>query len=135
MRSVTEPDPAPTLVRTSIAPWLEVSDGRRALDFYKAAFDAEERYRFQDDAGTVQVVQLAIGEADFWIQNDDDASARPGDGSIRMILTVEDPDALFAQALAAGATEIAAVYEGHGWRIGRLADPFGHHWEIGRPLG
>jgi PhnB protein len=134
MRSVTEHDPAPTLVRTSIAPWLEVSDGQRALDFYKAAFGAEERYRFVDDAGTVQVAQLTIGEADFWIQNDDDAGARPGDGSIRMILTVEDPDALFAQALAAGATEIAAVYEGHGWRIGRLADPFGHHWEIGRPL-
>jgi PhnB protein len=111
-----------------------VSDAQRALDFYKAAFDAEERYRFADDAGTVQVAQLAIGEADFWIQNDDDAGTTSGDGSIRMILTVDDPDALFAQAIAAGATEIAAVYEGHGWRIGRLADPFGHHWEIGRPL-
>jgi PhnB protein len=57
-----------------------------------------------------------------------------GGGSVRMILTVADPDAVFAQAVAAGATVVAAVYEGHGWRIGRLADPFGHHWEIGRPL-
>jgi PhnB protein len=51
-----------------------------------------------------------------------------------MILIVPEPDAAFARALGAGATEIAAVYEGHGWRVGRLADPLGYHWEIGRPL-
>jgi PhnB protein len=122
-------------VKTNIAPWLSVSDGRRAVDYYKAAFGAEERYRAEDDAGRVQVAQLAIGDADFWLQEDEGAGARAGDGSIRMILTVEDPDAVFAQALAAGATEVAAVYEGHGWRIGRLEDPFGHHWEVGKPLG
>lgn len=48
---------------------------------------------------------------------------------------VDDPDAALNQALRAGATEIAAVGEEHGWRIGRIADPFGHEWEIGRPLG
>jgi PhnB protein len=47
---------------------------------------------------------------------------------------VDDPDAMFEQAIAAGATEVFAVSEGHGWRIGRLVDPFGHHWEIGKPL-
>jgi PhnB protein len=52
-----------------------------------------------------------------------------------MILTVDDPDAVFEQAIAAGATEVFAVFEDHGWRIGRVADPFGHHWEIGKPLG
>jgi PhnB protein len=124
-----------TAVKTNIAPWLSVSDGRRAVDYYKAAFGAEERYRAEDDAGRVQVAQLAIGDADFWLQEDEGAGHRAGDGSIRMILTVEDPDAVFAQALAAGATEVAAVYEGHGWRIGRLEDPFGHHWEVGKPLG
>lgn len=51
-----------------------------------------------------------------------------------MILTVEDPDSLFEQAISAGATVVAAVYEDHGWRVGRVADPFGHHWEIGKPL-
>jgi PhnB protein len=121
-------------VDTTIAPWLEVSDGQRALDFYKAAFDATERYRFEDDAGRVQVAQLAIDDAAFWVQEDGDGSPPPGGGPIRMILTVADPDAVYAQAIAAGATEVAAVYEGHGWRIGRLADPFGHHWEVGRPL-
>jgi PhnB protein len=51
-----------------------------------------------------------------------------------MILTVDDPDAAFAAAVAAGATVVAAVHEGHGWRVGRIADPFGHHWELGRRL-
>lgn len=124
-----------TAVTPNIAPWLAVTDGQRAVDYYKAAFGAEERYRHEDDAGRVAVAQLAIGDADFWLQEDEGARARAGDGSIRMILTVEDPDAVFAQAVAAGATEVAAVYEGHGWRIGRLEDPFGHHWEVGKPLG
>ncbi len=54
--------------------------------------------------------------------------------TVRMILTVEDPDSVFERALAAGATAVAPIYEEHGWRIGRVADPFGHHWEIGKPL-
>jgi PhnB protein len=120
-------------VMTNIAPWISVPDGQRAIDYYKAAFGAVERYRAEDEAGSVQVAHLGVGEADFWVQQD--AGARGADGPIRMILTVDDPDAVYAQAIAAGATEIAAVYEGHGWRIGRLADPFGHHWEVGRPLG
>ncbi|WP_171645176.1 VOC family protein [Paenibacillus phytorum] len=51
-----------------------------------------------------------------------------------MIFTVKDPDSVFKWALAAGATEVAPISEGHGWRIGRVIDPFGHHWEIGKPL-
>jgi PhnB protein len=51
-----------------------------------------------------------------------------------MILTVADPDEVFARARNAGVSEIFPVSEGHGWRIGRVVDPFGHHWEIGRPL-
>jgi PhnB protein len=123
-----------TPVRTTIAPWLSAHDAGRAVAFYTAAFGAVERYRLQDDAGNVMVAQLAVDEADFWVQGDPDASPGVGDGSIRMILTVADPEAVFQQALAAGATEIAPVAEGHGWRIGRLADPFGHQWEVGKPL-
>ena len=51
-----------------------------------------------------------------------------------MILTVPDPDVVFQRAIKAGATEVFPVQEGYGWRVGRLVDPFGHHWEIGRPL-
>ena len=123
-------------VATNIAPWLSVAGATKAVDFYKAAFDAVELYRLEE-AGAVAVAQLAIDGADFWVQHDTDSSpdAAPGGRlSVRMILTVDDPDSLFAQALAAGATEIAAVEEGHGWRVGRVEDPFGHHWEIGKPV-
>ncbi len=85
----------PTPVRTTIAPWLSVRDGTRAVAFYTAAFGAVERYRLQDDAGNVMVAQLAVDEADFWVQGDPDASPGVGDGSIRMILTVADPEAVF----------------------------------------
>ncbi len=77
--------------------------------------------------------------AEFWISAEapkaGDASAEPlGGGSVRMILTVADPDSVFALALAAGASEVFPVGEGHGWRLGRLVDPFGLHWEIGHQL-
>jgi PhnB protein len=131
---MTEHDPAPRRVETGIAPWLSVRDGPSAVDYYKAAFGAVERYRLEDDTSRVVVAQLAIDRADFWLQEDPDVSPGGGGGSIRMILTVEDPESVFRQAVAAGATEIAPVADEHGWRIGRLADPFGHHWEVGKPL-
>jgi PhnB protein len=134
MMNTGTPESAP--VKTSIAPWLSVSRAMEAVGYYQAAFGAVERYRLEDDAGKVVVAQLAIGGADFWLQEDVDSSPESQDRqSVRMILTVDDPDAVFEQAIAAGATEVVAVSEGHGWRIGRVADPFGHHWEIGKPLG
>jgi PhnB protein len=123
-----------TPVRTTIAPWLSARDGNRAVAFYKAAFGAVECYRLQDDAGNVMVAQLAVDEAHFWVQDDPDASPGVCDGQDHPDQPVADPEAVFQQALATGATEIAPVAEGHGWRIGRLADPFGHQWEVGRPL-
>jgi PhnB protein len=121
-------------LQTSIAPWLSVRRGAEAVDYYKAAFGAAELHRHENDAGEI-VAQLSIGGADFWVSDDPTSSPEVlGGGSVRMILTVEDPDSVFEQAISAGATVIAAIYEGHGWRVGRLADPFGHHWEIGKPL-
>jgi len=131
---MTENASAPEPVRTSIAPWLSVGDAPSAVDYYKAAFGAVERYRLEDDTHRVIVAQLAIGQADFWLQEDPDSSPGAGGGPIRMILTVDDPESVFRQAVAAGATAVAPVSDGHGWRIGRLADPFGHHWEVGKPL-
>jgi len=122
-------------VKTSIAPWLSVSRGKEAVDFYTAAFGAVELYRLEDDAGKVVVAQLAIDGADFWLQDDVESSPdASGRLSVRMILTVEDPDSVFERAVAAGASVVAAVSEDHGWRVGRIADPFGHHWEIGKQL-
>lgn len=123
----------------SIAPWLSVHDGAQAVDFYKAAFGAAEVYRLDDPGGGV-VVRLSIDGAEFWVSEEgpEQGNASPvslGGGSVRMILTVAEPDALFAKALAAGASTVFPVGEDHGWRLGRLVDPFGLHWEIGRPLG
>ena len=122
--------------RTGIAPWLSVQDVAAALRFYEAALGATELYRLDDeDSGAVLVAQLAVDGAQFWIQE----AAEPtdpgkGGGPVRMILTVDDPDPLFDRALAAGGTEVSGMSEDHGWRIGRFADPFGLHWEIGRQL-
>ena len=120
----------------SIAPWLSVADATTAVDYYKAAFGAVELERLEDEAGHVVVARLSIAGADFWVQQDDESSpeALAGKSPVRMILTVTDPDAVFAQALMAGATEVAPIHEEQGWRIGRVADPSGHHWEIGKPL-
>lgn len=119
-----------------IAPWLSVADATLAVEYYKAAFDAVEIERLEGEPGTVEVARLSIGGASFWVQRDGEThpGALDGRSPVRMILTVDDPDARFAQAVAAGATEIAPVSEGHGWRVGRLADPSGHHWEVGKPL-
>jgi PhnB protein len=120
----------------TIAPWLTVRDGLQALRFYQEAFGATVVYRLEDpDAGVV--ARLSVAGAEFWLsdgQLDGSRKETLGGGSVRMILTVGDPDTVFAQALAAGASEVFPVGEEHGWRLGRLVDPFGLHWEIGHPL-
>lgn len=120
---------------TSIAPWLSVSDAQKAVDFYRAAFGAVELYRLEGDDGNLAVAQLSVGGAVFWVQDDVEASpGASGVGSVRMILSVEDPDAVFDQAVAAGATVVTPLHEDYGWRTARLTDPFGHDWEISRQL-
>jgi PhnB protein len=124
--------------RCSIAPWLSVRGGAQAVAFYKSAFGAAEVFRLDGPDGTV-VARLSVDGAEFWLgdESPEHGNFSPeslGGGSVRMILTVADPDAVFARAVAAGATQIHAVSEGHGWRVGRVADPFGHHWEIARQL-
>jgi PhnB protein len=123
-------------IPTSIEPWLSVGNGRRAVDFYKSAFGAIEVYRLDMPDGGL-VARLSIDGATFWLSGETAAEGDltfQEDGLARMILTVADPDAFFLRALKAGASEIFPVGEDHGWRLGRLADPVGHHWEVGRPL-
>ena len=122
----------------SIAPLLSVRNGARAVEFYKAAFGAVEVYRVEDPGGAV-VARLTVEGAEFWLSDEspEHANYSPeslGGGTVRMILTVPDPDALIARAVAAGAREVTAVEEAYGWRVGRIEDPYGHHWEIGYPL-
>jgi PhnB protein len=122
----------------SIAPMLSVRGGAQAVKFYQAAFGASEVFRMEDPGGSV-VARLAVEGAEFWVADEspEHQNFSPpslGGGTVRMILTVPDPDAMFAQAIAAGAGQVVAVENNYGWRLGRVVDPFGHHWEIGKPL-
>lgn len=118
---------------------LSVRNGKKALEFYKAAFGAVELYCVESPDGAV-VAQLAVGEADFWVADEspEHLNFSPeslGGGTVRMVMVVEDPDAAFERAVEAGAAVVWPVGDQYGWRLGRVVDPFGHHWEIGKPLG
>jgi len=122
----------------SIVPWLSVRKSAEAVEFYKEAFGAVEVYRIGDAINGV-VARLSVAGAEFWVSDEspEHGNFSPeslGGCSVRIIFTVADPDAAFERALKAGASEVWPVSEGHGWRIGRVVDPYGHHWEIGRPL-
>jgi PhnB protein len=125
-------------IATSIAPWLSVTNGAEAVNFYKTAFGAIETYRLEMPDGGL-VVKFSVDGAEFWISadsstTDESKTQQLGGGSVRIILTVSDPDRLFDQALKAGASQIFPVGEEHGWRLGRVVDPFGLHWEIGHQI-
>lgn len=124
----------------SIVPQLSVRHGRAAIEFYAAAFGAVEDFRVggTDDAPDV-VAQLSIGDATFWVADEspEHGNYSPetvGGATTRMLLVTDDPHAVAAQAIAAGATEVYPVAEEHVWLLGRVVDPYGHHWEIGKPL-
>jgi PhnB protein len=127
----------PIIIRNSIQPWLTVRNCLKAVEFYKSAFGAIEVYRLEVPGGGV-VARLSVNGAEFWVSDESDhvglGPESLGGGSIRMILIASDPEALFNRALVAGAEEVFPVGEDHGWRLGRLIDPFGLHWEIGYPL-
>jgi PhnB protein len=81
-----------------------------------------------------------VGDAVFWVASAQSSMQRfspqaIGGATSRTLLVADDPDAVLTQAVDAGATEAAPVVDEHGWRLGRIIDPFGHEWEIGGPLG
>jgi PhnB protein len=123
---------------TSIEPELWVVGASAAVTFYQSAFGAAVLHRVGH--GDNIVAQLEVGTARFWVTeaNSDMQRFSPpavGGTTGRTLLVINDPDAVVDQAVKAGATEVAPVSDEHGWRLGRIVDPFGHEWEIGRPLG
>ncbi len=130
------PEPAPAGVQVQ----LSVRRGREAVAFYQQAFGAEQVFRVGGDAENEEVVaQLAVGETRFWVEDESPehhnfSPESLGGASERMLLVVEDPVAVMGRAVAAGAEEVYRVENAHGWLLGRVVDPFGHHWEIGKPL-
>ena len=123
---------------TSIQPELWVDAPSEAVTFYEVAFGATVLHRVGE--GDDIVAQLAVGDAAFWVAGTSASMGRLspraiGGATARTLLVVDDPENVVRQAVVAGATESSPVANEHGWRLGRIVDPFGHEWEIGVPLG
>ena len=126
-----------TGMSTRIQPELWVADPRGAIEFYEVAFGATTLHRV--GAGDDIVAQLAVGDAAFWVSTASPTMKRLDPRAIdgatsRMLLVVDDPKAVVQRAVQAGATETTPVTHEHGWHLGRITDPFGHEWEIGKPV-
>jgi PhnB protein len=124
----------------TVSPQLAVRRGREAVAFYEAAFGAVEIYRVggTDEHESV-VSQLTVGDSSFWVADESPPhqSFSPetlGGGTVKLLLVVDDPQAVIDRAVGLGATQVYAAEAQHGWLLGRIEDPFGHHWEIGKPL-
>ena len=126
--------------KTYLLPTLSVRNAVAAIEFYKKAFGAEVLMSVSDPDGGAVVAELSINGIRFLVADEspehENFSPETLSGStIRMGLVVADPDSLAKQAIAAGAIEIYPVADqDYGYRLGRVKDPFGHHWEICRPL-
>lgn len=124
--------------KTTIAPMLSVRRGAQAVEFHKAAFGARVLFRVDAPDGAV-VARLGVDDADFWVadespENSNFSPETLNGGTVSMVLTVDGPDAAFARAVKAGAKVVWPVANQYGWRLGRAVDPYGHHWEIGKPM-
>ena len=127
--------PIPDGHRT-VAPYLAVAGGAAALDFYRRAFGAEELFRFAMPDGRLGHAEIRIGDSivmlsdefpEFGVKSPRTLGGTP----VTIHLYVEDVDAFFRRALAAGAEERRPVMDQFwGDRSGQLADPFGHVWWV-----
>lgn len=126
-------------MRTTILPFLTVRNAAGAIDFYKQAFGADELSRLTTPTGQI-VAELSIDGAPFNVvdENPEGSNLSPerlGGTSVRIDLVVDDPDKVAQRAVAAGARTLFPIADQpYGWRQGRVVDPFGHHWLIGKPL-
>jgi len=119
----------------TLTPTLTIEGAARAIDFYKKAFGAEETMRFEH-GGTVAHAELRIGDSVFmigepWPEAGHKSPTALGGSPTGLMLYADDVDALFARAVAAGATVKSPVTDQfYGDRSGGLTDPFGHNWTI-----
>ena len=123
---------------TSLQVQLSVRRGGDAIAFYREAFGATEVYRFDSDVGEA-VAQLAVGDSLFWVEDESPEHHNFSPESLcgateRLLLVVDDPEAVVEHSITAGALLVHPVEEAHCWLLRRVVDPFGHHWEIGKPL-
>lgn len=124
---------------TSLTPMLTVRNASQAIEFYTKAFGAEELSRATTPTGQI-VAEMAIDGRSFFVvdENPKAHNMSPqalGGTTVRLSLVVDDPDAATTRALGAGASEVFPLADQpYGMRQGRVQDPYGHHWLIGKPL-
>jgi PhnB protein len=121
----------------SVTPYLMVRDAARAMAFYRDAFGATEVMRFAGPDGRIAHAEVKIGDSHVMLADElpDQGFVGPqtlGGAGVSLMLYVNDVDATFAKALAAGATLRRPVADQfYGDRMGTLVDPYGHVWSIG----
>ncbi|WP_125720471.1 VOC family protein [Flavobacterium ustbae] len=127
-------------MKTSIKPFLTVTDGIKAVEFYNRAFGAIESERFDLENNKISSV-ITIEGAEFYLSDEEPCGDNDNvninhtfNAPIKIILETENADLIFENALQFGATEICPIRTEEDWRIGKLKDPFGHVWEIGYAL-
>jgi len=119
-----------------ITPYLSVKGAADAIEFYKKAFGATEMMRLANPDGTLGHAEIKIGDALIMLADEypDYGNLSPktlGGSSVRLHMYVEDVDAFFEKAVAAGAKVLIPVADQfYGDRSGRLEDPFGHVWLV-----
>ncbi len=119
----------------AVTPYLTVSNGDKAIEFYRQAFGAIEIYRLTEPGGKIGHAEIEINGmplmlSDEYPEIDVRSPQTLGGSPVGLHLYVEDADTIFSQAVAAGATVINSLKEQFGLRIGKLTDPFGHVWYI-----
>ena len=120
----------------SLQIYLAVEDAAKAIDFYKEAFGAEETIRMPGPGGKIVHAELQIGDSKLMLSDPmPQSSVRPpserGGTTASIFMYVDDADATFDQATAAGA-DVVMQLEDMFWgdRFGTLSDPFGHVWSV-----
>lgn len=118
----------------TLTPYLLIEGAAAAIDFYKNAFGAEEITRLEAPGGTIGHAELRIGDSMVMLGDVPEDTSSPkklGGTPVLLHLYVPDADAVFDQAVKAGAEIVAPVTDQfYGDRNGRVTDPFGHHWAI-----
>ncbi len=118
----------------SVTPYLSIKGAAKALEFYKQAFNATEMLRLAAPSGEIAHAEIIIGNSHIMLADQCKESPIPsprtlGGSSVGLHIYVDDVDALYAQAINAGATQIKPVEDQfYGDRTGTLEDPFGHIW-------
>ncbi len=113
----------------SVTPYLIVSGASRLIDFMTQVFGAEERFRMPGPGGTIGHAELGIGDSVVMLS--DGGGGTPPTPGAMLLVYVDDVDAAYRKALAAGATSTEAPNNKfYGDRSASVTDPFGLRWEI-----